>query len=42
MIVVLLLKTSSYCVENLANSPLLAVIFALYLKFLNSNLINQT
>ncbi len=30
------------CVENLANSLLLAAIFALYLKFLNSNLINQT
>jgi len=30
------------CVENLANSPLLAAIFALYLKFFDSNLINQT
>ncbi len=42
MIVILLPKSSSYYVENLANSLLLATTFALYLKFLNSNLINQT
>jgi len=42
MIVILLPKTSSYCIENLVNSWLLAAIFALYLKLLNSNLINQT
>ena len=41
MIVILPPKNSSDCVENLANSLLLAVIFALYLEFLNSNLINQ-
>ena len=42
MMAILLSKNSSYCVKNLANSQLLAAIFALYLKFLNSNLINQT
>jgi hypothetical protein len=42
MIVILPPKNSSYRVENLANSSLLAAILALYLKFLNSNLINQT
>jgi hypothetical protein len=42
MIVVLPTKTHSYCIENPANSELLAAILALYLKLLNSNIINQT
>jgi len=41
MIAILPSKKPSYCVENPANSLLLAAIYALYLKFLSSNLINQ-
>jgi len=42
MIAILLLKNSSFFVENLVNSLLLTAIFALNLKFLINNLINQT
>ena len=42
MIAILPSKNSSYFVENIDNSLLLAAIFASYLKFFNGNLINQT
>lgn len=35
-------KNSSFFVEVLANSPLLAATFALNLEFLKGNIINQT